>query len=114
MWKQISAVILLSLVCGLAHGAQKCNSSEACVSWRAPTQNTNGTSITGAITYRVISGTLSWQTTALEIKLTGLPRGLRCFRVVAVVNGVESAASSEACKTIRFAGPTDGAIEDKR
>jgi len=96
-----------------------CRSSEACISWRAPTQYIDGTSIAQgtAITYRIYRRTngimtaLPNTTAGLAMKLIDQPRGEQCYAVSAIIGGTESALSAIGCKMIRFSGPTDGRIE---
>lgn len=72
-----------------------------------PTQNTDGTSISGAITYKFYRGTTATsQTTASAVQsscaftFTGLAVGTHFFSAAAVVGGVESARSNVVSKTI--------------
>lgn len=81
---------------------------QAAVSWVAPTLNTDGTAISGPITYNVYQGltgalvkVLSNLTTTSTVITTGLtPGSSQCFAVSAVVNGAESAQSAFMCATI--------------
>ncbi len=79
----------------------------AMLTWVAPTQNTDGSAIVGAIHYRVYKGTqgqvikpqIASGLTALTYTVTGINGGTACFNVTAVVAGIVSAPSNEACKT---------------
>lgn len=91
----------------------------ATISYTAPTLNTDGSAISGAITYNIYAAAQG--TTPVQVAtgvsanpeiyvaaLTTIPYGTtECFAVTSVANGVESALSSPlACKT--FAAPTPG------
>lgn len=71
------------------------------LTWTAPTQHTDGSPITGALSYVVEqqSGT-SWpalgSTSATSMQVSA-PTG--CWRVIAVVNNVQSAPTNPACKS---------------
>lgn len=87
-------------------------STDACLSWSAPTQNTDGSPITQPLTYRVYrDGVLAGTTGNLYLLLAKEPAGQRCYYVTAVEAGIESAPSGTGCKMIRPAAPTDGSIE---
>jgi hypothetical protein len=85
----------------------------AVLTWTAPTLNTDGTTITGAITYSVYKGATGAETfftagiTTTATTLAGTPGTTQCFQVTAVVNGVESAKSNEVCKS--FPNPVPAA-----
>jgi hypothetical protein len=111
-----------ALVCSilaLAQAQTTCKGTEACLSWRAPTRYTDGTSIPAgtAITYRIYRQTngimtgLSNTTSSTSIKLISQPRGEQCYAVTANIGGSESVISNIGCKLIRSPGPTDGSIE---
>lgn len=120
--KRISLALLLLLA---AAGAQSqthtltCTSSQACVAWNASRGWSDGTAFTpGTVVNYVVYGSLENQppviratTTALEVRIVGLPPGKYFFFVRCVVNGVESINSNIASKVVRFPGPTDGKIE---
>jgi len=82
----------------------------AVLSWTAPTTYTNGSLIGSAtITYNIYQGLTGQEgTTPVQTNLSattatitaGLTPGTtQCFEVTALVAGVESAKSNEACKT---------------
>jgi hypothetical protein len=85
------------------------------VSWTAPTTNTNGSTITGAITYNLYVGgtgvaplvTVQQKgITLTHVPATGVvPGTTMCFAVTAVVGGVESAQTTPVCTAIT---PTPG------
>jgi hypothetical protein len=101
----------------LALAQQPCVSAsdEVCLSWAAPTQNTDNSPIDIPITYRVYRAgttpTLLLTTQALRAKLVLQPSGNQCYFVTANTIRGESAPSNQACKFIRPRAPTDGAIE---
>ena len=77
------------------------------LSWTAPTTFTNGSPITGTITYNIYQGASGAEasvqtgvaTTSVTIT-TGLSAGSTvCFQVTAVVGGVESSRTTEVCET---------------
>lgn len=99
---------------------QSCPSSQACLTWSAPTQFTDSTSIpsSATITYRIYRRTGTGPLVALQpdistraATLANQPRGSNSYYVTAIVGGAESAPSNVVVKTIRFGGPTEGAIE---
>lgn len=78
----------------------------ATLTWTAPTLNTDGTAITGAITYKVY-GALQGQTklllgspTLLTFTHSPPPGGTWCYDVTASVSAQESAHTTEVCKLI--------------
>lgn len=72
--------------------------NQAVLSWVAPTTNTDGTPITGTLTYNVYQG--------LSPTITGLPDGATVyFTVTAVEGGVESAKSNVVSKVFPPATP---------
>jgi hypothetical protein len=79
--------------------------------WAAPTANTDGTAITGPITYNLYSGARGKEVqtqSALTATTTAVPTtpGTQlCVRVTAIVNAQESAQSAEACGTRNFSTP---------
>lgn len=102
------ALVLALAACSV--GAQTTRNS-ATWSWTAPTTFVDGTSIpsTDAITYNLYIGTAgkgSEPATATQTGITGTSAttsgyaagAVVCLEATAVVNGVESARSSEACK----------------
>jgi hypothetical protein len=92
----------------------------ATITYTAPTLNTDGSAIAGAITYNLyaaaqgttpvlVESALTASPISYVVSLTTIPYGTtECFAVTAVANGVESALSTPlACKT--FAAPTPSA-----
>ena len=83
------------------------------VTWSAPTQFVDGTTITTPILYRVYAGPsgkevpLATPVTAPPFIVLPLPPAgtTECVQVTAEVNGVESARSPEICKGIPFPVP---------
>lgn len=83
------------------------------LTWTAPTLNTDGSSITGAITYQVYTGATGKEVkfgnpvTSPPYVVTPTPAAgtTLCAYVTATVGGVESAPSTEACGTIPKSTP---------
>jgi len=84
------------------------------VNWMAPTQNGDGTAITGAITYQLYVGPTGKEvkfgnpvTSPPYVITTGIPApgGTICVQVTATVNAIESARTPEACATIPYPRP---------
>jgi hypothetical protein len=76
------------------------------LSWTAPTQNTDGSSITKAITYTVYEGTVAKCTTAATAgSLTGLSVGAHSWALTAKTSDGESAKTATVSKTIPAAPP---------
>ncbi len=108
----LATVLLLAFVLfGPAHAATS-GTGTATWSWTAPTSFTNGTAIpsTDVITYNIYTGTGgpgSEASTPTQAAISGLtvttsgyaPGQTVCGQITAVVNGLESARSSEVCKT---------------
>ena len=104
--------------------AQTSNNS-ATWSWTAPTTFTDGTAIpsTDAITYDIFVGTAGHgsETAATASGLTATtwtgsgykPGAVVCGTVTAIVNGVMSSPSNEACKTFPDvpSAPTNNAVK---
>jgi hypothetical protein len=97
-----------------------CNNTEACLSWSASKYSDNSTippDVTVLYTvYRspnpgLLGSMIVTQTTARQLKVTGLPPGVWYFAVAASVDGMQSALSTAVSKQIRKPAPTDGAIE---
>lgn len=82
------------------------------VTWGVPTQNTDSTTIVGAITYQLYVGP-SGQEVKYKTPVTAPPyvlvptpaAGQTCVQVTATVNGVESALSPEVCAVVPVAKP---------
>ena len=118
MKKYLLLFALLAAVPAFAQSATPTVTST--IAFVAPTQNTDGSAISGAVTYnvyaaaqgttpvKVASGVTSDPTTYV-VPITTIPYGTtECFALTTVNNGVESALSSPlACKT--FTPPTPGA-----
>ena len=78
----------------------------ATLTWTAPTTNTDGSTITGPVTYKVY-GALQGSAKALiaspavsPFTHSAVPTGTFCYHVTAVVGTAESAPSNESCKVI--------------
>ncbi len=100
--------ILAVLLCLLVPAAYAATVN---ISYTAPTQNTDGTPITGAITYKIYGGVqnqskvLLTTTSALTYVHTSAPNGVTyCYDVTANVAAVESAPIT-GCKAIPAATP---------
>ena len=78
--------------------------TQVTLSWTVPTQNTDGTSISGTISYNLYEATSSsgpWTKVQGELaatteQLSTIAAG-NCFAITAVVAGIESGMSSAAC-----------------
>jgi len=107
---------IAGIVWSVARGAESSGARSALLTWTAPTTNTDGSAITGTVTYRVYRGAAGQQKTQVattpnrQLLLTGQPLGRQCYHVTAFTTA-ESAPSAEACKTMTLSPPTDGAIE---
>lgn len=96
MWRYVLlvfAVIVLVVMAGIAYAATTYN---AHISWTAPTKFTDGSTITGAISYKVTSGASSQTTTATSFDWANASPG-QCFTVSAIVGNLESDQSNPAC-----------------
>lgn len=87
------------------------------VNFSAPTKNTDGTSISGALTYNVYQGTAPGAEIKVASGVSGTPivinTGLQpstsyYYQVTAVVGGIEGPLSNEVCKG--FTGSVPGAV----
>jgi hypothetical protein len=102
------AALWTILLNSMVAAAQAVSPVSAALTWTAPTKNTDGTAITGAITYNVYQGLAgalvkvgTGLTTAQDTITTGLTPGTtQCFAVTAVVAGIESGQSATACAAI--------------
>lgn len=71
--------------------------------WVAPTQNTDGTAITAALTYNLYNVTTTGSTslqsgiTGLSNQRTNLNAGTPCYALTAVANTLESAQTNPIC-----------------
>lgn len=107
--------ILLLVAALLAASAASAVSAAApafTVTWAAPTQYTDGTTIVGAITYQMYVGAkgaeVKYKTpvTASPYVLVPTPGpGETCVYVTATVASVESAPSAEVCGTVAATAP---------
>lgn len=109
---RILGLLLLSCLFASLATSQTTGHSAA-IAWTAPTANSDGSALTGALTYNLYQGPdgalVSVQTglTGLTATVTtGLTAGsTQCFAVTAVENGVESAPSLESCVTLPVLAP---------
>ncbi len=90
-------IALLAMLAVSAIASAQTSTMTAHVAWTAPTKNTDGSSITAPITYRVYtSGAVIKDSVAVaSADVPAMPG--QCFQVSAVVAGIESALSSAAC-----------------
>jgi len=102
------AIALLALLLAGQVFAQ----NQAVLSCTAPTKNTDGSSITGTISYKFYEGmsagsfsSSSAPQTACAYTWAGLSVGTHFFAVTATVGGVESAVSNVVTKTIAAPKP---------
>jgi hypothetical protein len=105
----VRTLILSILILGLsAFASAAVSTPQAALSWTAPTANADGTALAGTVTYNVyqgLTGALSKVQTGVTSAATTVTSGLtpgttQCFAVTAVVNGVESPQSNQACAAI--------------
>lgn len=112
---KIRHLIAFALLAALPAYAQ---THTAALAWTAPTTNTDGSAITGTITYNVYQATQTGTTaptlakvqsgitgTTLTITAGLTPGTTQCFAVTAVVNAQESAQSAQSCAAIPFSTP---------
>ncbi len=81
--------------------------------WTNPTQWSDGQALAAPVTINVYrDGELVRQIAApaTSLTLTAEPYGQRCYALTATVDGIESALSNSACKTVKLPAPTDGRI----
>jgi hypothetical protein len=120
------ALVLFSVV---THAEEMtCTSSQVCLSWQPPlynepTEEDGPTAIYGSLIgddqkplkYNVYrKGTFGpiAETQGHAIKFVNEPRGEQCYAVQTVdVKGAMSVLTEYVCKTVRFPGPSDGAID---
>ena len=104
-------VLLSLLLAGIS--VAKATPPQAALSWVAPTANTDGTPITGTITYNIYQG-LTGALVKVQSNVTGLAATIttgltggttQCFAVTAVVASQESAQSAPACAAIPLSTP---------
>lgn len=102
--KRLTIGIALLAFCAMVHAA----APTATVTWGAPTANTDGSAITGAITYTVYMGgagvspltTIAQSATpsTKTVISTGLVAGTTvCFAVKATVAAIDSAQTAPVC-----------------
>lgn len=106
--KTSRALWIFALVLAVAAIAPQAHATDVTATCTAPTKNTDGSTITGAITYKFY-GALQGQTKTL---LNSTPRttcantwasapvGTVCVAATAVVAGVESAQTPESCTVV--------------
>lgn len=99
--KKTLLVLLTCLATSIAFGA---TTYTAHLTWTAPTKYTDGSNITGTISYRVTSGTLSQTATATALDWQNATPG-QCFTVSAIVGGIESDQSNPACLSAKPNAP---------
>lgn len=110
----MKALTLLCLFVSSVVLAQSTTPPTVTVAWVAPTLNTDGTSITGALTYQLYVGASGKEASfgkpvlasPTVITPTPAPGSSVCVQVTAIANGVESDRSAEACTTIPYPTPT--------
>lgn len=84
--------------------------SNITLAWVAPTTNTDGSAITGTLSYNLYSVTATGYTslqsgiTGLTNQRTNLSAGTPCYALTAVLNGVESAQTNPVCVAV-VSGP---------
>jgi hypothetical protein len=127
MSKWVALLLLLAPIASFAACPVSCPttvpSSVACLSWQAPTTNTDDSALTDLAGFKVYfslnanftSGVSSFAINSPTNRcqmFMKLPPGKWYFRMTAFnTAGKESALTAAVSKTIRIAAPTDGAIE---
>lgn len=113
---RILMLLGIVIIAGCAASAQPAPTNTATLSWTAPTTNTDGSTITaGAVTYNIyqtpagavsggvkLASALADTGDVVSTQAGGGPIAdgqTLCYNVTAVVAGVESAYSNQACKT---------------
>jgi hypothetical protein len=106
---ELLAIFTLALLVSVAYGQTPTNTQK--VSWVAPTQYTDGTTIpsTVALTYNVYAKLGGAAETKIRAAITGTsitagayPVGQsNCYTITVLANGVESARSAEACAVVQ-------------
>jgi hypothetical protein len=106
-WQSVSAVTFGTVTPPPPPPPPATGTGTATLTWTAPTQNTDGTAITGALSFNVYKGASAAALTLLKAVSggpttdTGLAAGTYYYAVSAVNNsGVESARSAAASLTI--------------
>lgn len=105
-------LVLLTLIasCAIAQTVTTSNT----LSWTAPTTNTDGSTITGTLTYNVYQGAKGGAFTKTASAVTGSSTTVTttagsCFAVTSVAQGSESALSNTAC-LLQPSGPTAASV----
>lgn len=89
-----------------------CPSHDACITWVAPVTRTNGTTITGPLTYNIYRNGIKVGTVSTpSIQLVNEPTGRQCYTITAVEAAAESGFSNQSCKQIKLEAPTDGRVD---
>lgn len=116
MFRKTLILAIASLACMVAN-AQAVTTVPGptiAVSWTAPTNNTNGTPIAGAITYNLYQGPQAGTLVKVQSGITGtsgvitagiVPGTVYCFAATAVANGNESVQTSPACGVVAIGTP---------
>jgi hypothetical protein len=106
------ACIAIALLGSTLATAQTIPSNVANLSWKAVTVYDDFAVIVDPVTYNVYAGVkgaaksrVATGLTATAVTRSGVPVGVWCWHVTAVVNGVESIPSAEACKEIKVPAP---------
>jgi hypothetical protein len=104
-WRYVVLVLAVVSFLVMATCAYAATAYTAHIAWTPPTKNTDGSNITGAISYRVTSGASSQVTTATSYDWSSATAG-QCFTVSAIVAGLESDQSNPACLGQKPNAPT--------
>lgn len=107
----LAAACLVAACCTIAYAA----GPQVSLGWTAPTLNTDGTTITGPMTYNLYQAPASGQPfVKIQTGITGpsavvssgvSPGTVPCFTVTAVVAAMESAQSAQVCATLPLSVP---------
>lgn len=108
----------LALLMLVVPASQAQATSQVTVSWTAPTKNTDGSAISGAVTYQLYVGAsgkeakLGNPVTAppYVITPTPAPGTTVCAQITAIANAVESDKTPEACTTIPYPTPNSPSV----
>lgn len=92
---------------------------DVCFVVERPTKNTDGTTLPAStsLIYKVYRGesgkpkVFIAQSAALTFCIPKQPAGIQCYELTAVDATGESPHTNQACKIVRFPGPSDGKIE---
>lgn len=93
---EILSFVALTAMCLFTSLAYAATTRTAHIAWTAPTKFTDGTAITGAISYKVTSGTATQTATTTSLDWPNAALG-QCFTVSAIVNGIESVQTAPSC-----------------